>query len=95
MTEAEVREVFNRAVKAIETRAPSVNLVIIPHPDAQMRDMGMVVTQVYLTFTGKKEPVLFAQHIQERDLLESRLGAPLPRAWPKLSSTKLDNELED
>lgn len=72
---------------------PQINLVIIPHPDKDMQKMNQIVVQTYLTPIGADEPILFCQQIVDRELVEKRFGG-LPRAWPGLSRTALDNELE-
>ena len=81
-------------MKVLEEHAPKVDLVLLKHPDIQMRDMSMICVQVYLTPIGADAPILFCQQIMERKLLEQRFG-DLPKTWPKLSNTKLDNELGD
>ena len=92
MNKQEVTEVFDQALAAIEKRAPLVNLVVLPHPDPQMQDMDMICVQVYLEHPGTKEPTLFCQQIMDKALLEARFGG-VPATWPKLSKTRLDNQL--
>ena len=94
MNKADIEEQFKETVKILESRAPKINLVILKHPDLHLQQMGMICVQTYVTPIGGSEPILFCQQIMEKDLLEKRFGGSLPKTWPRLSRTKLDNELE-
>lgn len=93
MNKADIEKQFNETVKILESKAPRVNLVVLAHPDKQMQDMDMVCVQVYLTPIGAESPILFCQQIMEKALLEKRFAGALPKTWPRLSKTELDNEL--
>lgn len=93
MNRADIEKQFDETVKILEKKAPVVNLVILPHPDKHMQDMDMICVQTYLTPTGAESPILFCQQIMEKSLLEERFGGVLPQTWPRLSRTKMDNDL--